>query len=289
VRLRAFAAFVIFACAAGLESAHAQITIGSPGTNASIGPHRLFVAHGELVWASFIGVHALDPSTGRTRSLAHCGQVVTDVALDDGWVYVLADRALLCRVPLATGTGVQLVAASPGAVIDGFAVSSAGVAYSQRRVGEQPILRVIQWNGQIRDHVCAVSAEHVAIDATHVYWIDAGTLVRAPIATTGSKIVGPTIANSVRRLRVDRGNVYVATDHDVLRLDPASKSWATLSVTGAEDIAADGANVYWAARGVVTKYGAHAPVFSGHPYAITLDASSLFVADDPFALKQVVR
>jgi len=270
--------------------AHAQTTtIGSPGTNASIGPRRLFATHGELVWASFIGVHALDPATGRTRSLSHCGQVITDVALDDGYVYVLADHALLCRVPLASGSGVQLVAASPGAIIDGFAVSSAAVAYSQRRVGDQPILRVIQWNGQIRDHVCAVSAEHVAIDGAHVYWIDSGSLIRASIAT-GAKVVGPTIANNVHRLHVDRGIVYVATDHDVLRLDPSSKAWTTLSVTGADDLAADGSGVYWISRGAVTKLGASAPWFSGHPWAITLDARSLYVADDgPFALKQVVR
>ncbi len=253
--LRVVAGLVVFACVA--TTAHAQVcsnqsrcttTIGSPGANASVGPRRLFAARGELVWASFIGVHALDPRTGRTRSLSHCGQVITDVAMDDGYVYVLADHALLCRVPFAAGTGVQLLVGSPGAVIDGFAVSSAAVAYSQRRVGEQPILRVIQWNGQIRDHACAVSAEHVAIDATHVYWIDAGTLVRASIAT-GAKIVGPTITNNVRRLHVDRGVVYVATDHDVLRLDAASKSWTTLSATGAEDIVADGASVYWASRG----------------------------------------
>lgn len=265
-------------------------TIGSPGANASIGPHRLFAAsHGELVWASFIGVHALDPRTGQTRSLSHCGQVITDVAMDDGFVYVLADRSLLCRVPLATGTGVQLVAGSPGAIIDGFAVSSAAVAYSQRRVGDQPILRVLQWNGQIRDHACAVSAEHVAIDATHVYWVDNGNLIRASIAT-GAKIVGPPIANAVRRLYVDRGVVYVATDHDVLRLDASSKSWTTLSVTGAEDVVADGASVYWASRGAVMKLGTTTapPPFAGHPYAIAIDAGSLLVADDaPFALKQV--
>jgi outer membrane protein assembly factor BamB len=254
-------------------TADAQITIGSPGANASIGPRRLFATQGELVWASFIGVHALDPSTGRTRSISHCGQVITDVALDDGWIYVLADRAQLCRMPMS-GQSVQLLVGSPGAIIDGFAVSSAGVAYSQRRLGQQPILRVIQWNGQIRDHVCAASAEHVAIDATHVYWVDAGTLVRASIAT-GAKIAGPTIANAVRRLRVDRGNVYVATDHDVLRLDAASKSWTTLSVTGAEDLQADGASVYWVSRGVVTKLGVQTPLFTGHPYALALDARSL--------------
>jgi len=278
------------------SSAHAQIctdrnrcttTIGSPGANASMGAHRLFASHGELVWASFIGIHALNTQTGQTRSLSHCGQVITDVAIDDGWVYMLADRALLCRVPLATGTGVQLLAASPGAIIDGFAVSSAAVAYSQRRVGEQPILRVIQWNAQIRDHACAVSAEHVAVDATHVYWIDSGNLVRASIAT-GSKIVGPTITSTVRRLRVDRGNVYVATDHDVLRLDATSKSWTTLSPSGAEDVVADGASVYWAARGGVMKLGTSAPLLTGHPYAIAIDAGSLLVADDPpFVLKQV--
>jgi hypothetical protein len=277
------AGFVILVCA---SAANAQITIGSPGTNASIGPHRLFATHGELVWASFIGVHALDPSTGHTRSLSHCGQVITDVALEDGWVYVLADRALLCRVPLH-GQAVQLVAAAPNTVIDGFAVSSAGVAFSQRHVGDQPILRVVQWNGSMRDHACAVSADQIAIDGTHVYWIDQGTLIRASIAT-GSKMVGPTIAGTVRRLHVNRGNVYVATDHDVLRLDAASKTWTTLSGTGADDVAADGANVYWAGRGSVVKLGAHAPLFTGHPYAIALDASSLFVADDPFVLKQIL-
>ena len=284
MRLRA--ALLILAL---LGTAHAQTTtIGSPGANASIGPHRLFWAHGELVWASFIGVHALDPSTGRTRSLSHCGQVITDIAVDDGWVYVLADHAMICRVQLS-GQRVELVAAPPNAVIDGFAVSSAGVAYSQRRVGEQPFLRVIQWTTQIRDHVCAVSAEHVAMDATHVYWIDNGNLIRASIAT-GAKIVGPAITNAVRRLRVDRGNVYVATDHDVLRLDPLSKSWVTLSTSAAEDVVADGANVYWASRGVVMKVGAHAPLFSGHPYALALDVQSVFVADDgPFLLKQIVR
>ena len=292
--LRAFAGVVILACVA--TTARAQIctdghrcttTIGSPGANASIGPRRLFVSHGELVWASYVGVHALDPSMGRTRSLSHCGQVITDVALYDDWVYVLADRSQLCRVPLSTGTGVQLLVGSPGAVIDGFAVSPLGVAYSQRRVGDQPILRVIQWNGQIRDHVCAVSASHVAIDATHVYWIDAGTLVRASIAT-GAKIVGPTITNDVRRLRVDRGNVYVATEHDVLRLDAASKSWTTLSVAGAEDVVADGASVYWVSRGAVTKLGAPAPLYSGRPYALAIEGSGLFVAADaPFVLQQI--
>jgi hypothetical protein len=286
---------VLFACVA--TTAHAQvcsdrsrctITIGSPGANASVGPRRLFAAHGELAWASFIGVHALDPRTGQTRSLSHCGQVITDVAMNDGYVYVLADHALLCRVPFATGTGVQGLVGAPGVVIDGFAVSSAAIAYSQRRVGDQPFLRVMQWNGQFRDHVCAASAEHVAIDATHVYWIDAGTLIRASLAT-GAKIVGPTITNNVRRLHVDRGVVYVATDHDVLRLDAASKSWTTLSVTGADDVVADGASVYWASHGTITKLGSATPVFTGHPYAITIDASSLLVADDaPFALKQVL-
>lgn len=281
---------MILACL-GTAHAHAQAqttTIGSPGANASIGPRRLFATRSGLVWASFIGVHALDPATGQTRSLSHCGQVITDVAIDDGWVYVLADRALLCRVQL-TGQRVELVAASPSTVIDGFAVSSVAVAYSQRRVGQQPFLRVIQWNGQVRDHVCAVSAEHVAMDGTHVYWIDAGTLNEASIST-GARIVGPTITNTVRRLRVDRGIVYVATDHDVLRLDPSSKAWTTLSASGADDLVADGANVYWVSRGAVTKLGAHAPLFTGHPYALALDASNVFVADDaPFLLKQIVR
>ena len=125
------------------------------------------------------------------------------------------------------------------------------------------------------------------MDATHVYWIDSGTLVRASIAT-GAKIDGPTITNDVRSLRVDRGNVYVATDHDVLRLDPASKSWTTLSVVGADDVVADGASVYWLARGSVAKLGAPAPLFSGRPYAITIDAGGLFVAADaPFVLQQI--
>ncbi len=275
------------------ESHRCLNTIGSPGRYASIGLHRLLFANGELVWPSFIGLHALDLDTGRTRTIPHCGTSLGDVALEGSTVYMLADHAVLCRVSLASGQSVQTLVSSPDTVIEGFAVSSAAFAYSMRRRGEQPELRVAQWsNGQWRTFLTAVTVEHIVVDATTVYWIDAGVLLSASLAT-GAKLVGPTIPNHVTRMRVDHGVAYVATDREVLRLDSAGRSWITLAHEGADDLAVDGSAVYWAStsRGKVTKLGATATaIASSHePYAIALDAAGLFVAEeDPFVLKHVV-
>ncbi len=250
----------------------------------------MLFASGELVWPSFVGLYALDLGTGRTRTLPHCGTMIGDVALEGSTVYMLADHATLCRVSLTGATSVQMLVASPDTVVEGFAVSSAAFAYSVRRRGDQPELRVAQWsNGQWRTFLTAVTVEHVAVDATTVYWIDAGTLVRASLVT-GAKIVGPTIANHVTRMQVGRGVVYVATDHEVMRLDATGTSWVTLAREGADDLAVDESAVYWAStsRGTVSKLGA--TIATSHkPYALAMDAPSLFVAeDDPFVIKQIV-
>ena len=179
--LRAFGALVFVFFGA---RAHAQVcserapcvnVITLPPSAASIGSHRMVAAGGALVWPGFVDVHALDLATGRARSLAHCGTVVGDVAVLGAWVYVLADHAQLCRVPLATGRGVQMLVAAEGAVVDAFAVSSAAVAWSYRRRGDQPELRVMPWSGQLRSFPTAVTVEHVAVDGTTVYWVEAGT------------------------------------------------------------------------------------------------------------------
>jgi hypothetical protein len=278
----------LLACFA--TAAHADVTtIGSPGANASIGAHRLVVSGTEIVWPSFIGVHALDTTTGRTRSLSHCGTAVQDIAVFGPHVYVLADHSVLCRVPLATGQSVQMLVQAPGVIIDGFAVSAAAVAYATRKVGDQPGLRVMTWGGVIHDYVTAVPIEHIAIDATTVAWVDAGTLLRASIAS-GAKTVGPTITNHVQRIVVDRGVVYVATDHDVLRLAPNARAWTTLSTEGADDLVADGASVYVSSstRGTITKLGAGTLAKPHAPWALALDGASLFFATDaPFIIQQI--
>lgn len=289
---------VVLACLG--STAHAQVcseshrcvgALALPLSSAAIGTHRMVLSGGTLVWPSFIGVHALDLATGQSRSLSHCGTVMGDVAVEGAYVYVLADHALLCRVPLASGRGVQMLLSPPDAVIEGFAVSSAAVAYSIRRRGEQPELRVMQWNGQSRTFATAVTVEHVVADATTVYWIDAGTLVRASIAT-GAKTVGPTLARPVRRLTVDHGVVYVATDRAIAKLTSTGRAWVTLASEGADDLAVSGASLYWTstARGTVAKLGSRAPLLTTHePRALALDGTSLFVAaDDPLVIQQVV-
>ena len=150
------------------ESHRCVGTIGLPLSSAAIGPHRLVLASGALVWGSFIGVHALDLATGQARSLAHCGTVIGDVAVEGAYVYVLADHSQLCRVPLAAGHGVQMLVNAVGAVVEGFAVSSAAVAYSYRRRGDQPELRVMEWSGQSRSFPTSATVEHVVVDATTV-------------------------------------------------------------------------------------------------------------------------
>ncbi len=289
-------------------AAHAQVcsesnrcfnTIGSPGRYASIGSHRMLFANGELVWPSFVGVYALDLLTGRTRTLPQCGTTVSDIALEGSTLYMLADHAMLCRVSLATGTQhVQMLVASPNAVIQGFAVSALVVAYSLRRIGDQPEVRVVAWsNGQSRTYPTALTAEHIVVDATNVYWIDAGYPIRTSIAT-GAKTVGPRITSNVARMQVDHGIVYVATDHEVMRLDSAATSWTTVARESADDLVVDGNDVYWASasRGTITKVtttrGAATRtrlVTTNKPYALALDTVSVFVAeDDPFGIKQVV-
>jgi len=265
--------------------------IGLPMSSAAIGSHRMVRVGHELVWPSFVDLHAFDVTTGRARSLAHCGTVIGDVAVEGAYVYVLADHAHLCRVPLATGRGVQGMVDAVDAVVEGFAVSSAAVAWSYRVRGGQPELRVMQWTGQYRSFPTAVTVEHVAADATYVYWIDAGTLLRVAIAT-GAKTVGPTIAGHVTRLVVDRGVVYVATDREILRLASNGRRWTTLAREGADDLAVSGSSVYWAstAHGTVTKLGARAPLATlSEPRALALDGTSLYVAaDDPLVVEQIV-
>jgi len=279
--------------------AHAQVCtearpcvtpIGVPLSSRAIGPHRMIMAGSELVWPSFTGVHALDLATGIARSLAHCGTVIGDIAVEGAYVYVLADHSRLCRVPLASGAGVQSMVDAVGAVVEGFAVSSAAVAWSYRRIGEQPELHVMQWNGRASWFPTALTVDHVAVDATTVYWIDAGTLVRASLATD-TKSVGPSIAGQVRRLLVDHGDVYVATDHGILRLAANGQSWTTLARDDADDLAVAGASVYWTstARGTVGRVGVRAPLATFHePRALAVDRASLFVAtDDPLVIEQI--
>ncbi|HEY1955222.1 MAG TPA: hypothetical protein VGH28_06405 [Polyangiaceae bacterium] len=279
--------------------AHAQVCtesrpcvtpIGLPMSSAAIGSHRMILAGHELVWPSFIGVHTLDLVTGSSRSLAHCGTVIGDIAVVGAYVYVLADHARLCRVPLASGAGVQRMVEAVDAVVEGFGVSSSAIAWSFRARGEQPELRVMQWNGQSRSFPTAVTVEHVVVDATTIYWIDAGTLLRASIAT-GAKTVGPTVAGHVRRLFVDRGAVYVATDRAIVKLTSNGRAWTTLASEGADDLAVSGASVYWTstAGGTVSKLGARAPLATPHePRALAIDGASLFVAaDDPLVIEQI--
>jgi len=275
------------------ESNRCTYTIGSPGHFATIVPHRLlFANNGALVWASAIDIHVLDLGTGRMRTLAHCGTAITDIALEGSYVYVLADHAALCRVSLTSTPSVQMLVSSPDTIVDGFAVSSAAFAYAMRHRGGQPELHVAQWgNGLWRTFPTTVTVEHVVVDDTRVYWIDSDYLVSASLAT-GVKTVGPRIANHVTRMQVARGVVYLATDHDVVRLDSAGTSWATVAVGRADDLAVDGTSVYAAStsRGTITKLGV-TPTQIGSwnkPYAIALDAAGLFVAEgDPFVLKQI--
>jgi hypothetical protein len=96
-------------------------------------------------------------------------------------------------------------------------------------------------------------------------------------------------------MQVDHGVVWVATDHDVLRLDSSGTSWVTVAHEGADDLVVDGHDVYWTSttRGTITKLGPSAtPTRLGSaikPYALALDALSLFVAaDDPFVIKQIL-
>jgi hypothetical protein len=283
----------------GAATAHAQDvcsetsrclhTIGSPGRNASIGAHRMLFASGQLIWPSFIGVHALDLSTGQTRSLSHCGTAIGDIAIEGAFVYVLADHAQLCRVGLAPNSSVQMLVNRPDTVIEGFAVSSAGVAYSVRGRGEQPEMRVLQWNGTASAYPTAVTADRIAIDATNVYWIDAGALLKVSLAT-GAKTVGPRVANPVSRIAVDHGVVWVATDHEVMRLDGAS--WTTIAHEAADDLVADEGSVYWAGRNAIGKYKSGRVVtlaVANKPWALAIDATTLFVAlDDPFVIQQIV-
>lgn len=279
------------------ESHRCLLTVGSPGRYASIASHRMLFASGELVWPSILDVHVLDLATGRTRTLPHCGTTIGDIALEGGSVYILADHAMLCRVSL-TNPHVQMLVNAPNTVVEGFGVSSVAVALSMRRRGEQPELRVVQFsNGQIHDFPTAVTAEHIVVDATSAYWLDAGVLVRASI-TTGAKTVGPRVLDHVTRMQVDHGVVYVATDHQVLRLDSAGTSFVVIAREGADDLAVDGHDVYWTStqRGTITKLqatnAAAIPTRIGttaKPFALALDAASLFVAaDDPFVIKQVV-
>ncbi len=269
-------------------------TIGSPGRGATILSHRLLFANGALVWASAIDVNVLDRASGRRRTLPHCGTAITDLALEGSYVYVLADHTALCRASLtAAPPSIEMVASTPSTVVDGFAVSSAAIAYAMHRRGEQPEMHVVQWaNGQRRKFLTTVTVERVVVDDARVYWVDADYLVSASLAT-GIKAVGPRIANHVTRMAVARGIVYLATDHDVVRLDSAAAAWTTVAVGGADDLAVDGATVYAMSmlRQTITRLGVTpTPIGSWHkPYAIALDATSLFVAeDDPFVLKQIV-
>lgn len=292
---------MLLACLA--TTAHAQefcseanrctYTIGSPSRFATIIPHRLLFASGALIWASAIDVHVLDLGSGRARTLPHCGTSITDLALEGSYVYVLADHELLCRVSLTSAPSVQVLVSSPDTVIDSFAVSSTGFAYAMRHRGGQPELHVAQWaNGQWRTFPTAVTVEHIVVDDTRVYWIDADYLVSASLAT-GAKTVGPRLTNHVTRMSVARGVVYVATDHDVVRLAPTGTSWVTVAIGRADDLVAFGTTVYAAStpRGTIMKLGT-APTTIGSwnkPYALALDATSLFVVEDgPFVIKQLL-
>jgi hypothetical protein len=275
------------------ESSRCTYTVGSPGRFATIVPHRLLFASGELVWASAVDVHALDLGTGRTRTLPHCGTAITDLALEGSYVYVLADHQVLCRVSVSSSpASVQMLVNSPNTIIDGFAVSSAGFAYAMRRPGGQPGVHVAEWStGLWRTFATQVTVEHLVVDATRVYWIDIDTLVTASLAT-GQKSVGPRLANRVTRLQVTHGIVYAATDHDVVRLDSAGM-WITVAAGRADDLAVDGTSVYAASmsRGTVQKIGSTTTRIGSwnKPYAIAVDATSLFVVeDDPFVIKQVL-
>jgi hypothetical protein len=274
------------------ESNRCTYTIGSPGRFATIVPRRLLFTSGMLVWASAVDVHVLDLGTGRARTLPHCGTAITDLALEGSYVYVLADHALLCRTSLTSTPSVQMLVSSPDTVVDGFAVSSAAFAYAMRHYGGQPEVHMAQWgNGQWRTFPTTVTVEHIVVDDVRAYWIDADYLVSVALAT-GVKTVGPRIANHVTRMQVAHGVVYVATDHDVVRLDSAGRSWITVAVGRADDLAVDGVNAYSAStsRGTITKLGT-TPTQIGSwnkPYALALDATTLFVVeDDPFVIKQI--
>ena len=128
----------------------------------------MLFASGELVWPSFVGIYALDLTSGHTRTVPHCGTAIGDVALDGGYAYMLADHALLCRASLTTGTqSVQMLVATPNVIIDGFAVSSAAFAYAMHRRGDQTELRVAEWsNGNWRTFLTTMTVEHIAVAST---------------------------------------------------------------------------------------------------------------------------
>ena len=111
--------------------------------------------------------------------------------------------------------------------------------------------------------------------------------------------MGPRLADPASaRLAVERGSVFAATDREVLRLDATGRGWVTVAHGGADDLVVDGNEFYAASasRGSIMKVMTTVPGatptfigFSTKPYAITLDATTLFVVEEtPFVIKQVV-
>jgi hypothetical protein len=192
----------------------------------------------------------------QTCEVAHCRVQLASMptttsanalAVDSQYAFGIAGSTIL-RVPL-NGGSTQVVANGQAAPFS-LAIDAANVYWNNLGVaGGGAIVKAPKTGGNGSTTVLATSAQTlsiatIAVDATKVYWYDAGSIMSVPI-TGGSPSVVASATTSW--IAVSASNLYWLTITDVMKIPLAGGSatsiWSGKKVLSS--LTSDGSNLYW--------------------------------------------
>jgi hypothetical protein len=142
---------------------------------------------------------------GKAETVAHIGENVGALALDDANAYVATDEAIQ-RVAKAGGKPASIASEKTSCFSRCGLALDATHAYFTTKTG---VRRVAKAGGAAAD-VAATSSEasSVALDDAHVYWVDGAGITRAPKAGGAAQVIAKMTGSTHDSIFVDAGRVY---------------------------------------------------------------------------------
>lgn len=154
------------------------------------------------------------------------------------------------RVPKAGGSATALASNLPGAP-KGITVQGSSL-YWAATFGTLGVMQMATSGGTITRLTTSVTGAFIAADATHVYYVNSGSLMKLP-AAGGSAVTLAT--NATGPLVLDTNNVFFASSSSVMMIAKTGGTATTLapSTFAPVDIAVDATGVYWISGSVLMK------------------------------------
>jgi len=187
-------------------------TLATLAAGGDRGVSDLYIDNDNVYWTNFDNVNSV-PKIGGTAITLASGNFVTDIAVDDTYVYFIDsdnDADSIKRVPKSGGTveTIHTRGTSVGDVLGDLAADSSGVYWTET-IGR---LKRIP-NGELAiEDLASEGGYEIILDADNIYLIQANAIKMVPktggTPVTLATIDGTTIGDIPTGIAVDNTNVY---------------------------------------------------------------------------------